>query len=135
MVCPNVRDIPVARAAELIGITRGHLDLIIHKAGPTADLVSTKDKNRRFFSKRDIAVLKIAHVFERFGMTWLFAIADALEVVDTNPRPDEHVIVTCRRSLPRVRRKLNDREVNRLPVEEATLIVPAGRIVADLTAA
>ncbi|MHA6645650.1 hypothetical protein [Mesorhizobium sp. A623] len=99
-----------------------------------ADLVSAKDKNRRYFSRTDCAVLKLARIFERFGMTWLFAISGALEAVDAKPQPDEHVIVTCGRSMPRVRRKIADQDVSRVLIDTATLIVPAGRIVADLAA-
>lgn len=129
------RDMTVAEAADAIGVSRNHLDQIIHVIGPMADLVSYKDNCRRYFSRRDCAVLKIARIFERFGKTWLFAIADALELVDANPQPDEHVILTCGRSMPRVRRTIPDREIARLQVNEATLIVPAGRIVADINAA
>jgi hypothetical protein len=129
------RDLTVAEAAELIGLSRNHLDQIIHVIGPMAELVSYKDDNRRYFSRRDCAVLKIARIFERFGMTWLFAIADALEVVDANTQPDEHVILTCNRTMPHVRRKIADRDIERLQIEEATLLVPAGRIVATINAA
>lgn len=128
------RGLTVAQAADLIGITRNHLDQIVKTIGPMADLVSAKHRHRRYFSRRDIAVLRIAYAMERFGTTWLFAMSDAIEAVDAGVRGDQHLVIQCNRSLPRAKRSITDRDIERLQIEQPTLLVPAGRIVEECRA-
>jgi len=66
-----------ADAARLIGVSLGHLDVIIHRNQDLVDLFSEKVGHARRFSLQDICVLRLAHILERFGRTWLFAIGPA----------------------------------------------------------
>lgn len=127
------RDFTVAEAAQLAGLHRGQIDLLIHRARDVAVLFNEKRGSRRWFSLKDIAVLRIAFELERAGRTWLTALGAAFDNLE-DPPPDDALLVApavIRRGcgLPRI---ISDRDVPRLHFERSEVIVPIGRIVADI---
>lgn len=120
-------------AARMVGISLNHLDLILFQNRDLRDLFSGKIGSRRLFSLQDIAVLKVAYTLERFGVPWLIAIGNAFDRLERPPAADSIWVLKLGRSLPSIRRTISDRDVPRLPVEEATLLVPVGRIVSTIT--
>ncbi|WPZ13623.1 hypothetical protein T8J41_15935 [Nitratireductor rhodophyticola] len=123
----ELRDFSVGEAAELCGLSEGHLKVIIHRNRAIADLFSGKHGSRRLFSLRDIAVIRLAHVLERFGRTWLFAISDAFEVLEDPPPRTAMLSMRLGRSLPTPTNYRPER-----PLDEPTLLIPIGKIVHDL---
>lgn len=132
MTAWSTRDFTVAEAAELCGLSLGHFRVILHRNRHIQTLFSEKRQGRRWFSLKDICVLRIGHVLERFGRTYLMGISDAFENLDQPPDAEAVMVLTLGRSLPVPRRIISDRDVPRLPVDEGTLLVPIGRIVADI---
>ncbi|ODT06978.1 MAG: hypothetical protein ABS58_09315 [Mesorhizobium sp. SCN 65-20] len=127
------RDFTVAECAALSGIHRANIDLIIHRAKGCEVLFSEKRGYRRWFSPRDIAVLRIAFEFERGGRSWLSALGTAFDHLQEPPPADALLVLTpapVRASGgPRI---ISDRDVPRLPIERSTLLVPIGKIVAEI---
>lgn len=132
MTAWSARDFSVAEAAKLCGFSEAHFRVILHRNKPIQTLFSEKRSGRRWFSRKDICVLKVGHVLERFGRTYLMGIADAFDRLERPPPEDTIIVLTLGRSLPQCRRMISDRDVPRLPVGEATLLVPIGRIVANI---
>ncbi len=128
------RDFTVAEAAALSGTHRAHIDLLIHRAKEIDTLFSEKRGRNRWFSIRDICVLRVAFELERAGRTWLNAIGVAFDhLFDGPPEPDALLIAPAVQQracgLPRI---ISDREVPRLIFERSEIIVPIGRIVANI---
>ncbi|MBN7759984.1 hypothetical protein JYP52_02460 [Nitratireductor aquibiodomus] len=121
------RQFTAREAAHLCGLSRGQLDIIIHRNRAVADLFSAKVGTRRLFSLRDICVLRLAHILERFGRTWLFAISDAFEVLEDPPPRAAMISVRLGRSLPTPTNYRPER-----PLDEPTLLIPVGKIVHEL---
>lgn len=121
-----------AQAAERLGITVNHLDVLTHRMKGIETLFSGKEGRNRVFSLQDICILKLAYTLERFGQSWLVAVSDAFEWLQRIPDSDAVLICTIGRSLPKPRRIIPDRDVERLPVDEATLLIPIGKIVAAI---
>jgi len=121
-----------ADAAERLGLTVNHLDVLTHRLKGIETLFSGKEGRSRVFSLQDICILKIAHTLERFGEPWLAAVSDAFEWLQSVPAADAVLICTIGRSLPKPRRIIPDRDIARLPVDEATLLIPIGKIVAGI---
>ncbi|WP_135866687.1 hypothetical protein [Mesorhizobium sp. M8A.F.Ca.ET.213.01.1.1] len=117
----------------MCGLHRGQLDLLIHRAKAVAVLFCEKRGSRRWFSLRDIAVLRIAYDLERAGRTWLTAIGAAFDNLEHPPDSDSLLIAPavqkrgCGR--PRI---IADRDVPRLNFERSEIIVPIGRIVSSI---
>src|SRR5690606_32894083 len=86
------RDFTVAEAAALSGIHRERGDLHIHRAKDVDTLFSEKRGSRRWFSIRDICVLRIAFELERAGRTWLNAIGKAYDHLHDGP-PDHDALL------------------------------------------
>lgn len=122
-----------AEAAALCGLHRSQLDLLIHRAKHVSTLFCEKRGSRRWFSLRDISVLRIAFDLERAGRTWLTAIGAAFDNLEHPPAADALLIAPAviKRAcgLPRI---ICDRDVPRLNFERSEIIVPIGRIVADI---
>lgn len=122
-----------AEAAKLSGLHIKSLDLLIHRARHVSVLFCEKRGSRRWFSLRDVAVLRIAFELERAGRTWLTAIGAAFDNLEHPPDPDALLIAPAviKRAcgLPRI---ISDRDVPRLNFERSEIIVPIGRIVADI---
>lgn len=125
------RDFTVAEAAALSGTHRAHIDLLIHRAKEIDTLFSEKRGRNRWFSLRDICVLRVAFELERSGRTWLIAIGTAFDhLVDEPPEPDALLIVPAVQKracgLPYV--------ATQPPAvfERSEIIIPIGRIAADI---
>lgn len=121
-----------AEAADRLGITVNHLDVLIHRMKGIETLFSGKEGRNRVFSLKDICILKLAHTLERFGKPWLIAVSDAFEWLEHPPTDDAIIVSTMGRSVPQLRRIIPDRDVARLPVDETTLLIPIGKIVAAI---
>ncbi|AID29850.1 hypothetical protein MCHK_2036 [Mesorhizobium huakuii 7653R] len=120
--------------AMLCGIPRGSLDVLTHRARGVSVLFTEKRGTKRWFSVKDIAVLRIAHELERSGRSWLMALGTAFDNLEQPPDPDALLIAPAviRRGcgLPRI---VADRDVPRLNFERSEIVVPIGRIVAEIT--
>lgn len=119
--------------AALCGMPRGSLDVLTHRARDVSTLFTEKRGSKRWFSLKDICVLRIAHELERAGRSWLMAIGTAFDNLEQPPDSDALLIAPAviRRGcgLPRI---IPDRDVPRLSFERSEIIVPIGRIVADI---
>ncbi|QND59847.1 hypothetical protein [Mesorhizobium huakuii] len=97
-------------------------------------LFTEKRGTKRWFSVKDIAVLRIAHELERSGRSWLMAIGQAFDHLERPPDPDALLIAPAviRRGcgLPRI---VRDRDVPRLNFERSEIVIPIGRIVSEIT--
>lgn len=127
------RDFTVAEAAQLAGLHRAHLDVIVNRAKDIDVLFSEKRKSRRWFSPRDIAVLRLAHELERGGRDWLTAIAQAFEHLSRPPPHDALLIVPVMSVSAR-----SGRVVTGLPdpIPTASFItLPIGKTAAEIEAA
>lgn len=129
-----VRDFTVAEAARVVGLSRKHLDVIVGRNRTLEVLFSEKRKGRRWFSLRDIAVLRIAFELERAGRDWLTAIAAAYDHLQDPPAVDALLIAPAVRkrgcSRPRI---MSDRDVPRLRFDVSTIVVPIGAICQTIT--
>lgn len=126
----TAREYTRAEAAALAGMPEGSLDSLIHHARDVSVLFSEKRKGRRFFSLRDIAVLRVAHELVHAGRNWLTALGSAYEHLERQPPPDAMIIapaVISRACGPPI-------IAHHLPttVDRSLVIVPVGRIVADI---
>ncbi|KHJ54540.1 hypothetical protein LA66_14005 [Aureimonas altamirensis] len=128
----TTRDLTVAEAAELCGFSRARLDVIIGRLDGAQTLFSAKKGGRRWFSPRDVSVLAVAHELERFGSTWLAAVGAAYEALQDEPAEDAILVATLAKTMPTITRTINDRDVSRLNVDKTTLLIPHGRLVADI---
>lgn len=125
----NARDYTRAEAARLCGLPLTVLATITHRARHVAMLFSEKRKGRRWFSIRDICVLRVAHELERGGRSWLNAIAIAFEHLE-HPPPREALLVLT--PAP-VRGSGRPVMVTTMPtIERPTLLIPIGRIVHEI---
>jgi hypothetical protein len=125
------RDFTVAEAAALSGLHRASVDLLIHRAKDVSTLFSEKRGRNRWFSPRDIAVLRIAFELESSGRNWLTAIGAAFDnLYDGPPEPDALLIAPAVQKracgLPYI--------ASRPPAtfERSEVIIPIGRIVAEI---
>ncbi|RWE35001.1 hypothetical protein [Mesorhizobium sp.] len=129
----TTRAFTAAEAAALCGLHRSQLDLLIHRAKDIAVLFCEKRGSRRWFSIRDISVLRIAFDLERAGRTWLTAIGAAFDNLEHPPDSDALLIAPAVQKrgcgLPRI---IPDRDVPRQNFERSEIIVPIGRIVSDI---
>ncbi|GHE49961.1 hypothetical protein GCM10019059_06530 [Camelimonas fluminis] len=126
----TAREYTRAEAATLAGMPEGSLDSLIHHARDVATLFSEKRKGRRFFSLRDIAVLRVAHEFVHGGRDWLVAIGIAYDRLEHPPPPDALIVAPAV-----IRRGCGPPIITTTPpdaFDRSTIVVPVGRIVADI---
>lgn len=119
-----------AEAAKLSGIHPQTLDVIIHRNRPIAVLFSSKVKGRRWFSPRDITVLRLAYELERAGRNWLTAIAQAYEHLAQPPPPGALLIIQTMSISARSGRVLMGLP-DPIP-SESFAVLPIGRIAAEI---
>ena len=126
----TTRAFTAAEAAGLTGLRRTQVDLLIHRARHVSVLFCEKRRSRRWFSLRDIAVLRVAFELERAGRTWLTSIGAAFDNLEHPPDPDALLIA------PAVQKRACG-----LPYiatappavfERSEIIIPIGKIVADI---
>lgn len=125
------RDFTVAEAAALSGIHRASIDLLIHRAKDVDTLFSEKRGSRRWFSLRDIAVLRIAFELERSGRTWLTAIGTAFDNLYEGPPPADALLIA-----PAVQKRACGLPYITIQppavFERSEIVIPIGRIIADI---
>ncbi|MDX1015347.1 MerR family transcriptional regulator [Sinorhizobium medicae] len=123
----------VGEAATLAGLRRSTLDMWCIRQ--PVELFSEKRGHRRWFSPRDIAVLRLAHELERAGMVLLTAIACSYEHMKEPPATDAIFVIPAGKLSPRSGRFIPDRDVPRLVVNKSLILIPAGQLVAGIIAA
>lgn len=126
----TVREFSVAEAAAISGIHRANIDLIIHRARDCEVLFSEKRNHRRWFSPRDIAVLRIAYECERAGQIWMTALARAYEHLQVPPSPDAILVFPSMSVAHTSGRIITAAE----PVDKSMVLVPIGKIVGEVVA-
>jgi hypothetical protein len=133
MTAWSLRAFTRAEAAALCGLHVKSVDILIHRARHVSALFCEKRGSRRWFSLRDICVLRIAFELERAGRTWLTAIGAAFDNLEHPPPEDALLIAPAVQKracgLPRI---ISDRDVPRFIFERSEIIVPIGRICADI---
>lgn len=129
----NARDFTVAEAARVAGLHRAHLDVIINRTKPLSPLFSERRKGRRWFSAKDIAVLRLAFELERAGRNWPTATAQAFEHLATPPPNDALLIVPALSVSAMSGRVLTG--LPALPVSSSMIVLPIGMIAADIISA
>ena len=87
------RDITVAEAAQVVGLSRKHLDTLMVRTRPLQVLYCGRRGTRNWFSVKDITVLRVALELERAGRNWSTAIAQAFEHLEHPPPPDALLVV------------------------------------------
>jgi len=126
----TTRAFTVAEAAAYCGLHRASLDVLIHRSRHVAALFCEKRRSRRWFSLKDICVLRIAFELERSGRNWLTAIAAAFDNLE-HP-PDQSALLIA----PAVQKRgcgLPYLATTPPAVfERSEIIVPIGRIVAEI---
>ena len=132
MTAWTLRDITVAEAAKLCGLHRKHLDMIVRRNRACEALFTEKRKGRRWFSARDVCVLRLAYECERAGDNWLTAIARAFEFLQAEPPPDAVLVFPATSTSSRSGRIISDRDVPRVQVAETVVLIPIGRICSDI---
>jgi hypothetical protein len=129
----NAREMTVAEAARVAGLHRTHLDVIINRNKPIAVLFSERRKGRRWFSARDVAVLRIAYELERAGRNWLTAIGQAYEHTAAPPPPDALLVIPALSVSAMSGRVLT--AFPALPCTASMIVLPIGKIAAEVVAA
>ncbi|WP_027683245.1 hypothetical protein [Rhizobium leguminosarum] len=122
-----------AEAASLSGLHPVTLDVVLHRTKPLAPLYSEKRKGRRWFSAKDITVLRLAFELERAGRNWPTAIAQAFQHLATPP-PNDALLVVPVLSVS----STSGRVLTGLPAlsgSHSMIVLPIGRIAADIIAA
>ncbi|TIT43833.1 MAG: hypothetical protein E5W76_04975, partial [Mesorhizobium sp.] len=119
------RDITVAEAARYAGLPRASLDVIVSRAKDCEVLFSEKRRHRRWFSQRDICVLRIAFELERAGRSWLMALATAYDHLEHPPDPEALLVAPAviRRGCGRPR-IISDRDAGRLLFDVSKIVIP-----------
>lgn len=125
------RDFTVAEAAALSGTHRANIDLLIHRAKAVETLFSERRGRNRWFSVRDICVLRLAFELERSGRTWLTAIGTAFDNLYEGPPPADALLIA-----PAVQKRACGLPyvATQPPAvfERSEIIVPIGRIVSNI---
>ncbi|MGO7965277.1 hypothetical protein ACC720_17630 [Rhizobium ruizarguesonis] len=127
------RDFTVAEAAQLAGLHRAALDNVVSRTKPLAPLYSEKRKGRRWFSAKDITVLRVAYELERAGRNWPTAIAQAFQHLATPPPEDALLVVPVLSVSATSGRVLVG--LPALPGGGSMIVLPIGKITADIVAA
>ncbi len=125
----SVRDLTREDAARLCGMPAGTLASLIHRARDVSVLFTERRKGRRWFSLRDIAVLRIGAELEKAGAVWLQALADAYNALQQPPPPDAILVApTFPMKGSGGPRLIADRDVPRLLIDRTYALVPIGLI-------
>ena len=127
------RDFTVAEAAQTAGLHRATLDWWVHRAKPLAVLFSERRKGRRWFSQKDIAVLRIANELGRAGRLWNTAIAQAFEHL-AHPPPRDAILIVPVMSVAHTSGRVLTGLPDPLP-DGSFIVLPIGRIVGAIIAA
>lgn len=127
------REFTRAEAAQLTGLHPKTLDVIIHRANGLEALFSERRKGRRWFSPKDIAVLRIGYELNRAGRNWNVAIAQAFEHLAAQPPGDAILITPVLSVSPRSGRVLSG--LSGLPGDASMIVLPIGKTAADIVAA
>ncbi|MBY5634476.1 hypothetical protein HFO39_06685 [Rhizobium leguminosarum] len=122
-----------AEAASLSGLHPVTLDVVLHRTKPLAPLYSEKRKGRRWFSAKDITVLRVAYELERAGRNWPTAIAQAFEHLATPPPGDALLVVPVLSVSATSGRVLTG--LPALPGSGSMIVLPIGDIAADVVSA
>ncbi|MBY5630415.1 hypothetical protein HFO42_20210 [Rhizobium leguminosarum] len=122
-----------AEAATLSGLHPVTLDVLLHRTKPLAPLYSEKRKGRRWFSAKDITVLRVAYELERAGRNWPTAIAQGFQHLDTPP-PDDALLVVPVLSVSATSGRVLA-GLPALPGGGSMIVLPIGKITADIVAA
>ena len=130
MVDWSARIFSVAECAAMSGLHRANIDLVVHRARDCEVLFSEKRHHRRWFSPRDIAVLRIAYECERAGQTWLTALARAFEHLQEPPSSDAILAFDALSVSARSGRVVTAAE----NIAKSIVLIPIGKIVAEIVA-
>jgi hypothetical protein len=122
-----------AEAASLSGLHPVTLDVVLHRGKPLAPLYSEKRKGRRWFSPKDITVLRVAYELELAGRNWPTAIAQAFEHLATPPPADALLIIPVLSVSATSGRVLTG--LPALPGSGSMIVLPIGDIAADVVSA
>jgi hypothetical protein len=121
------RHFTMEEAAGLAGMPVGSLRVLV--ARTPAELYSVKRANLRWFSAKDCAVIRTAQELWRGGMVQLVAIATAYNLLDyTLPDRDDFLVVRVGTTSHTDGRYATREEVQALPFDTSTQIVPIGAI-------
>ncbi|CAN7500856.1 hypothetical protein [Mesorhizobium caraganae] len=129
-----MREFALAEAADLAGLHRNTLDQWVFRAKDVDVLFSERRGRNRWFSPRDISVLRVGYELERAGRGWLTAIAQAFEVLQHLPPDDAILVVDVMSVSAKAGRIICDRDVERLAVDKSKILVPIGAISAEILA-
>ncbi|MCM5691438.1 hypothetical protein M8037_22190 [Sinorhizobium meliloti] len=127
------RDFTVAEAAQLAGLHRATLDVVVHRARHLDVLFSERRKHRRWFSPKDICVLRVAYELERAGRDWATALAQAFEHL-SRPPPTDALLVVPVMSVSARSGRLVTGLAETIPSASFT-VLPIGKIAAEIDAA
>lgn len=129
----TAREYAVAEAARVAGIHRAHLDVIINRTKPLSPLFSERRRGRRWFSAKDITVLRVSYELERGGRNWPTAIAQAFEHLATPPPADALLMVPVLSVSATSGRVLTG--LPALPGSGSMIVLPIGDIAAEVVSA
>jgi len=128
----ETRDFTVAEAANMSGLHRATLDVIIHRARHLDVLFSERRKHRRWFSEKDIAVLRVAYDLERAGRDWATALAQAFEHLSQPPPHDALLVVPAASVSARSGRVVTG--LTDIIPTSSFIVLPLGKIAAEIQA-
>ncbi|CCM76256.1 hypothetical protein [Rhizobium mesoamericanum] len=128
----ETRDLTVAEAANMSGLHRATLDVIIHRARHLDVLFSERRKHRRWFSPKDIAVLRVAYDLERAGRDWATALAQSYEHLSQTPPHDALLIVPVMSVSARSGRVVTG--LKDITPTASFITLPIGKIAAEIQA-
>jgi hypothetical protein len=117
-------------AASLCGLKVATLDVVMHRTKGLETLYSEKRKGRRWFSPKDISVLRVALDLERAGRDWGTAIAQAFQHLEHPPPSGAHLVVPVA-SVSCVSGRVLTGLPDPLP-SSSFITVPIGRLAAEI---
>lgn len=124
----TAREFTRSEAADLAGLNVNTLDVVIHRTKPLQSLYSERRKGGRFFSPKDITVLRVALELERAGRNWPTAIAQAFQHLE-HPPPSDALLVVPVASVSATSGRLITGLSDPLPAA-AFITIPIGAIAA-----
>ncbi|NRQ18763.1 hypothetical protein [Ensifer sesbaniae] len=128
----ETRDYTVAEAANLAGLHRATLDVVVHRARHLDVLFSERRKHRRWFSAKDICVLRVGYELERTGRDWATALAQAFEHLSQPPPSDALLVVPAMSVSARSGRVVAG--LSDLIPTASFIVLPLGKIAAEIQA-
>jgi len=115
-------------AASLAGIKRATLDVWLSRHRGV--VFSERRHARRWFSPRDIMLLRLAVELERCGLRVGEALRAALLALDEKPKPDAMLLVAGKGTLT-----ISASDIAALPIDTTQTLIPVGRLAAEIIAA